>query len=324
MREQPPLDLASRPLEAADLVACANALRGHLAYPESLVADLPVLWRDLLRDGSLHGTVVESRDGRRRRIVGFGAGVFVTDAWAAAALEATEPYLTARTLSATPSPILRPPAIARHNATGLNLLLLHYCEAPHLGPVAITALRYRLLQLGIETFSAYRIESVLQEFWDEIDPAFVVNGWGRVRSEYRRYFEGRGGPLPEFGQRPLLLGATREEVRARPCDLIAPLFIHTPPRIRFGLGEKDVLRCALAGRTDPEIARHLEIALPTVKARWRAIYDRVEDAAPELLPVQDAGDRTNRGHEKRRHLLEYLRRHPEELRPGIDDRRGPG
>jgi hypothetical protein len=49
---------------------------------------------------------------------------------------------------------------------------------------------------------------------------------------------------------------------------------------------------------------------------WRAIYQRVDDVAPRTLgkaarPVHEG----QRSAEKRRHLLEYLCTHPEELRP---------
>jgi hypothetical protein len=54
-----------------------------------------------------------------------------------------------------------------------------------------------------------------------------------------------------------------------------------------------------------------------VKKRWHAIYDRVADVDSELLPppVADGVYSSSRGAERRRHLLNYLRQHPEELRP---------
>jgi hypothetical protein len=59
-----------------------------------------------------------------------------------------------------------------------------------------------------------------------------------------------------------------------------------------------------------------------VKARWRTIYDRVGEVASDLLPVAaDDGASGRRGPEKRRRLLEYLRQHPEELRPSLPRRR---
>jgi hypothetical protein len=79
-----------------------------------------------------------------------------------------------------------------------------------------------------------------------------------------------------------------------------------------------MLRQAILGYTDVELARRLQLALPTVKNRWRALYDRLGRIAPELVHEVDcSSNQAVRGQEKRRRLLEYLRRHPEELRPGL-------
>ena len=58
-------------------------------------------------------------------------------------------------------------------------------------------------------------------------------------------------------------------------------------------------------------------SLPAIKKMWISIYRRVEDCLPELIPDPLRSDipATGRGREKRRHLLAYLREHPEELRP---------
>jgi len=50
---------------------------------------------------------------------------------------------------------------------------------------------------------------------------------------------------------------------------------------------------------------------------WVSIYRRVEDCLPELIPDALRSDTpaSGRGREKRRRLLAYLRKRPEELRP---------
>lgn len=58
----------------------------------------------------------------------------------------------------------------------------------------------------------------------------------------------------------------------------------------------------------------------TVKKLWQSIYARVEAVDPRVLnPNGVAGDEDprTRGPEKRRHLLDYLRYHLEELRPRV-------
>ncbi len=320
------MDLITRAMVAGDAPDCAALLKGRLAYADDLIAALPRLWRDLLDAEALQAEVVAIKDRDGQRIVGFGCGVFVTDTWFAEIERAETPWVTARTLSADPSPILRPPDIGRENAhRGLNVLNLHYAEAPGLDADVTMAVRYKMMESFMATFACFRVKAIIQEFWDEIATEFIINGWGSVRSEYDDYYSRRGEATPTPGRRPYLVGLTRHEVLNNPGELAAALFIHTPPRMRFTNGEKALLRLALSGLTDIAIAQHLNVAVPTVKSRWRGIYQRVASVAPELAPdLVDAPGGAHRGQEKRRGMLDYLRRHREELRAGIDERRTPG
>jgi DNA-binding CsgD family transcriptional regulator len=321
-------DLTVRRMEERDFAVCASMLEGRLAYPNCVIGKLPHAWRRLLRAKAMNAVVFENRNGSEPPVIlAFAVSIFVTDAWAAAANRGTEPYLTARTLRAElsdpESPILRPSDITRRLESRLRILILHYCETPTLEPERAGALRFRALQEFLHTNRGYPVEEVIQEFWDEIDPAFILEGWGKVRADYASYFADRGEPVPPPGQRPYLIGFSRAEALREPGDPSAPLFVHTPPILSFSPAEKRLIRQALRGQTDPELARELHIALPTVKSHWRSIYGRALRAAPDLfgdarIRASDRGG--TRGREKRRRLLEYVRRHPEELCP-IDYRR---
>ena len=75
---------------------------------------------------------------------------------------------------------------------------------------------------------------------------------------------------------------------------------------------------ALGGGTDQELRDDLGISLSSVKKMWRSAYDRVAACLPELIPrnlVADDNGNSERGKEKKQHLMGYLREHPEELRP---------
>lgn len=321
-------DLAARPMEERDFAVCASMLEGRLAYEECLIAELPRAWLRLLEDQAMTASVFENwEDSELPEILGFGVSVFVTDAWVAAAKNSAEPYLTARTVHSelrdSASPVLRPQDIERQPDASLHILILHYCETPSLEPDLARTLRYLAMQDFLATSRGYRIKEVIQEVWDEIDPEFVLNGWGKVRTGYESYFTDRGESVPPPGQRPYLIGFTREEALREPGDLIAPLFTFIAPRFSFSPAEKRVIRQALLGRTDRQQAWELHVAVPTVKSHWRSIYDRVLRVDPTLLgDAQRSGTeprptrgRPTRGREKRRQLLEYIRRHPEELCP---------
>ena len=95
------------------------------------------------------------------------------------------------------------------------------------------------------------------------------------------------------------------------------MFLYQPPQFGFRPSEQRLLLTALRGGTDEEIADELGISVSAIKKNWRSIYDRVTVQCPELIrndPLREELT-SERGKEKKQHLLAYLREHPEELRP---------
>jgi DNA-binding CsgD family transcriptional regulator len=97
----------------------------------------------------------------------------------------------------------------------------------------------------------------------------------------------------------------------------ASAFLYSSPRFGFSRSEQRLLSCGLDGGTDEEIADKLGISLVAVRKRWRAIYERAREIAPELVPnlASENGRSGERGKSKKQRLLAYVRDHPEELRP---------
>jgi DNA-binding NarL/FixJ family response regulator len=110
---------------------------------------------------------------------------------------------------------------------------------------------------------------------------------------------------------PFIMSMTREEAAERPGNLaMNQIFLRfTAPRCRLRLQQRRVLRFALEGTPDNQIAEILNIAPRTLKKRWAEIYAAMEPATG-ILPGLGTGQR---GTEIRRHALRYVRDHPEEL-----------
>jgi DNA-binding NarL/FixJ family response regulator len=80
--------------------------------------------------------------------------------------------------------------------------------------------------------------------------------------------------------------------------------------------EQRLLLVALRGGTDKELADELGISLATVKKHWLSIYSRVSSHLPSLFASRVAAqEEGGRGRQKKQHIIEYVREHPEELRP---------
>ena len=81
--------------------------------------------------------------------------------------------------------------------------------------------------------------------------------------------------------------------------------------VRWAKGKllEAMLDCA-----DDEVAESLSVSASTVQKRWRAVYERIRMVEPDFFPSEGVSTPHTRGAAKRRHLLGYLRSHPEELR----------
>ena len=95
------------------------------------------------------------------------------------------------------------------------------------------------------------------------------------------------------------------------------LFVTGDPRIGFSRSEQRLLDAGLRGLTDDDLALELDVSISAVKKTWRSIYSRVERSGAALLPElpEDRADPNDRGRGKKHRLLNYVREHPEELRP---------
>ena len=310
-----------RPATGEDVEECFRLLPPGFVCEPGLRTRLPELWRAWLRDGRLQMTVLE--DGERpqgRRLVAFGNSVFVTDAFAEELRCGCLPpspaaHVARRTLEGM-SPILELGAVRRANSgAGLSLLVTHIgWDANGLTPEELRWIKSKLIEAFGFTHGGYHIKEFLQEVYTEEEMRRGVVAGSLLRTNYAHFFE-NGLPTSPPPLRPYLIGTSRAEVPDG--STIAPLFFYTPPRLYFKSSEQELLRLALIGRSDAEIAAALHVSPSTVQKRWQGIYERAAAVVPELFPPQAMTEAASptRGVEKRRHLLAYLRHHPEELRP---------
>ncbi len=310
-----------RPVIEADFPQCLALLRDDHGFGEAELARLPELWRVILRDNVGHSAVVED-SGRPAgaRIVAFGISLFGDDTFVREVYARPRPYLGRRVLDcwlAGDRPFLTTDKVRAANAgDGLTLVALHAPYSPEITD-GETYHRMARTMMGsfLEWHSGYRLKALLTEAIGARRLQVHLGGGWTVRSDYADFYQ--SNPAPPEAVRPCLVGLTREEALANPGLAVSTLFSYTPPCLGLRPGEQALLLEALDGKTDEELAAALGLSLWTVKKRWQAVYDRVADALPGLLPPPgDVLAAPARGAEKRRHLLGYLRDHREELRPG--------
>lgn len=318
------ISLMARKGSAQDLANCymLHASLG-LPYPETSRRILPEMWRALLSNGAMQLFLVEDRARPvGSRIVSFGATLFVTDEFCSQARLTLPPYLgveLARRYLPRQLPVLNRKQVARANADdGLNMMMCFEGWVQHgFSPKEFLVVREKQKEAFHLALRGYRIKEFLTDPIGRETSQWMLDAGARLRRNYSNYFRRHRLPEPEPWRRPCLLGLTKEEAFAHPGANIAGLFIYTAPRFHFSRSQRALLHHALMGETCETLAASLSVSPWTVKKRWQAIYDRVVDVDGELLPAPIAyGVRnSSRGVERRRHLLNYLRQHLEELRP---------
>jgi DNA-binding CsgD family transcriptional regulator len=297
-------------------------MREGFIYGSDSHPRLQSLWLELTAKKSWITVAVEDR--RRpegRRLVGFGASVFVTDAFAQHALKG-QPFLSRAFLEKWETgerPYLSRDEVAQANAGGgLNLMILHYGWDPELSLEDLQRIQLLQTERFIHQHAGYRTKEYLQEAFGPELLDFLLKAGSSLRHDYRgaRWRRSVGGVRAQ--DRPALVGFRPEEMKDQSGTAAAMMQARAvPPRFGLAPSEQEMLVGALESKTDEELASTLDLSPWTVKKRWQAVYLKVKKADPDLLEARNGMDGTEEGHnrQRRRYLLDYLRHHPEELRP---------
>lgn len=160
---------------------------------------------------------------------------------------------------------------------------------------------------------AAQVESVQRFHWA------VESGASLWDVASARYIDRPHEDPAKIVRNPHILGISREIEARRPGSWVGALFEYSPPKVGLTRAEQQLVTTALRSEssTDQELADALNVSVPTVKKTWLSIYRRAAARLPQMisngLPLDY--DAAQRGKEKRRRILSYLREHPEELRP---------
>ena len=296
------------------------------------IASLRLAWHHLIGREAMRTAVFEEVDGARARTWGIGVGVFVHDVFVHALKTPPMfwfgPELAKRVVRGD-SPILSDEEVRESNSTdGLNLVvwetwsLPEFTNRPDANRLRVSAF--------VDVYRGYRfkeaitnqVESAERLQWS-IDAGGLL--WDAASGQYVKPL---GRDLAIICAAPHLVGTTPEVEASRLGSWIGPLFDYHPPRMGFSSSEQRLLMAALTGRTDDELSRDVDTTVPAVKSTWRSIFNRAASRLPDLFEETTRMDAHTgeRGRERRRRLLTYLREHPEELRPLsrtlLDERRG--
>jgi hypothetical protein len=314
-----------RPMQPTDVDQCVAIVAAHPVIGPRYgteIENLGPAWRHLLGSAAVNNAVFERLDRKRGTIVGVGYAVFVRDKFIHEIKTPPLPWVgpeLARRVVGGDSPVLTNDEVRDANSgAGLSEIVWAGTGVPEFEQ---TRDFYHLMVSSyIEAHRGFLLNELISAQAESVEQLLggVEAGGLYWNPAHQNYEKMPPEPAGIFVARPHLVGITRKLALTRRGSWVSTLFDYRPPRFGFTRGEQQLLQAALTSfhGTDQELAGALHLSVPTVKKMWGSIYRRVADCDPELVPdstLAESGTR-ERGREKRRSLLAYIREHPEELR----------
>jgi hypothetical protein len=303
-----------------DLATLESFISTHLRMPGEHREALPRLWQKLSADGRLRMTVIDDPElPEKDAVQAIAVSCFVHDAYFQEYLGDPRPGLASQVYERVlggDSPVLTDREIRLANTgAGLHLVMLHFAlRNPDLDDPQVQQLMVAVNAAFFFFYGGYRLRSAMQEVYGRQAAEYMQAGGFHIVTDFAGSFE--GSKAPDERLHPYLLLLRKEQVQPSVVNPLSFLFYPVPPRIHFTPAEQKVLELALLNQSDQDICDDLGVSLDTVKKTWRRIFQRAARIMPTVMAPDSSGDSgAFRGVEKRRHLLDYVRIHLEELRP---------
>lgn len=317
------MHLTSRALGLDDFDAFFHNCFYRVRHHQELRGVIAQEWRVLLGEAATLSRAIEDEERKPgERLVGCAQVAFVTERFVRYVRSEAAPWVNRAVVQPLPDgtgPLLDRQQLRQAHAAGeeLSVLITRWNWA---NALLGQEDQMRILDYMTRTFVSlargYRYREILMPATGQKALERSLSAGFRVRRDYADFYR-LNPPAPQ--DHPYLMGVTHEEAFSDEGSLISHFFVYTPPRFGLTPDEQTLVYLAMAGETDDVIAAALGLPLSTVKNRWRAVYGKVEERHPRLWASLEAegGPGEQRGKEKRRLLLIYLRDHPEELRPTV-------
>jgi hypothetical protein len=317
-------------MQLRDIPACAEAVSSHPILGPRFGNSLPELcsfWSRLLaKEWFSFPIAFEATLASRVRLLGISISVFATEEFLREAKSPpffwVGPEISNR-IAQGRAPLLTTQQVAEANSDGGLNLVVWQCGSdpvemnrPEAWDVGVTAFLnihrgFRLREIITQAETPLHLSGLLNA------GALLLRSQDGTYTDPRRAVAGQEHDLQQTVAIPHILGLNREMASQLVGSWFSTLFLYRPPHLGFSRSEQRLLSAALEGGTDEQLSDELGVSLFTVKKMWRAIYTRVTVHSPELVVDHIVDDALlhDRGKEKKRRLVAYLRNHVEELRP---------
>jgi hypothetical protein len=306
-----------------DIATCVQVIADHpVLGPRygSAIERLATVWRRFLGSDALFSIVSEETGpGSASRTICAHFASFISDGFATdlitPPLKWIGPELVNRCLQGR-APVLSDSEVRHANSTdGLNILV--WPTGPRSDFENLAELFKGSQVIFFDTYRGFNIKRLQTQATHPVEMLMAVNsGAWYLRDTASTRFQSFQEPPESMFRKPHMLEVTREVAAEQPGSWASLFFAYRKPVIGFTRSEQRLLSAAMEGGTDGELSGLLGISLSAVKKMWASIYLRAQSRKPFDVRIElDESVDGDRGKEKKRKLLAYLREHPEELRP---------
>jgi hypothetical protein len=303
--------LIGRTTQPEDINQCLDSVRDRFVYSDHQLQNLRAMWLALLSSDIARSAVVID-ESEPRRILAFGISAPVKQSRFDEIFRDHSPFITRTLLEewlSAQNPFLDEREYASANGSGgLNVFTLNNGISEVVPENAFAIVLSKLTETFVTQYAGCNLKSTAHESFG-VPREFAIDlGLSWIEhSELHKHLLVDCPP----DRRPSIVFVSREQAVKHPGNLtLNTLFLRfTPPIFSFDPIERRLLRFAIEGESDLRISDLLHMAPRTLKARWAKIYLTMERATG----VSSGGSLGRRGVEARRHVLRYIRQHPEEL-----------
>jgi len=306
------MKLLGRATRPDDLDQCIDIVRDGFLYDKAARAELRKMWLELIvSDTGRSAVVFEASD--PDRVLAFGISAAIDAARYDEIFAGRAPFAGKSMLDDWRSgkrPFLDEAAFAYANAhDGLHVIVLHNGVSEQLDPSVFPVALSALSGSFIDQHMGANLAALIHEAFG-VPRQFALD-LGVIVTDHAPEFQARLADVPKDRMPSYIISFTRDEAARHPGNLpMHQIFLRfTPPLCGLRAPDRRLLRLAREGTPDEEIAEVLTIAPRTLKKRWADIYAAL---APVTGITPGLGN-GRRGNEIRRHVLRYIREHPEEL-----------
>lgn len=200
--------------------------------------------------------------------------------------------------------------LGKVNGSGqLVSTVLSFGYMPNLDLNCSAIVKHELMDRAVNSFIGFNLAEIMIEAHSEAVMIELLKGGFTKVNTYDEWWEKNHGTRQTC---PALMTVNRRAAQQGADFHILRMFVFSEPKYLFSLPERTLLDEALGGLTDKELSLKLSIGVDAVKGRWKSIYAKTED---RFVDVIEEDSNKTRSKEKRRKVIDYVRLHPEELRP---------